>query len=107
MLKDFVFGPGIYPIKDDAFLAGCDKIFDFGNDLADNPVGALGLANHFAEGFFVVWCDRNIAFLHFFENHATEVNFGIALIGKMVDSDGFTATAHADEGNNFNVFVIF
>lgn len=106
MLEELVFGPGIDTVKDDALLAGRDEVFDLGNDLADDPVGAFGLTNLFAEVFLVFGVDFDTAFLHFFENHAAKVDFGVAEIGEVVDGDRFAAATHADDGDDFYVFGI-
>ncbi len=108
VFEDFVFGPGVDAVENDAFLAGGDEVFDFGDGLTDDPVGTFGLANHFAEVFFAfaVGGAFDAAFLHFFVNHTAKVDFGNAVIGEVVDGDGLTAAAHTDEGEDFDVFVV-
>ncbi len=104
VLEDFVFGPGIDAVEDDAFLAGGDEIFDFGDDLADDPIFAFGLANHFAKFAFAIRSDGDIAFLHFFVNHAAKVDFWYATFGEIINSDRFATAAHADDGDDFDIF---
>lgn len=106
MLESFVFGPRIDAVKDDAFLAGGDEIFGLGNGLANYPILAFGLANHFAEFTLVVGAVFDAAFFHFFVNHTTKVDFGNAVLGKIVNGDGFAGTAHTDDGDNLDVFGI-
>lgn len=106
MLEKFVLGPGIDAVEDDAFLTGGDKVLHLGDDLADDPVGAFGLADHFAEVFLIFGSDVEVALLHFFEDHAAEVDLRDALLGEVVDGDGFATAAHADDSDDFYVFGI-
>lgn len=101
----FVFGPRVETIENNTLLAGSDKIFGFGDGLARDPIFALGFANHFAEGFFTfaVGGAFDATFGHFLINHAAHVDFGSAVLGKIVDDDGFAATGHADDGEDFDV----
>lgn len=66
VFEDFVFGPGINSIKDNAFLAGGDEIFGFGDSLADDPIGASFFADGDAESALVLGSVRDAAFGHFF-----------------------------------------
>lgn len=102
-LEGFVFGPGIEAVENDALLAGFDEVIYLGDDLANDPVVAFFFADLLAEDFFVFWGDFDAAFSHFFKVHATKVGFGDAAVGKIVDSDGFTSTGHADDGEKFDV----
>ncbi len=108
VLEDFVFGPRIDAVEDDAFLTGGDEVFGLGDGLTNYPVGAFGLADHFAEEFlaFAIGSTFDTALLHFFVNHSAKIDFGDAAIGEVIDSDGFATAAHADEGDNFNIFCI-
>lgn len=85
--EDFVFGPGIEAVEDDALLAGIDEVFRFGDRLADDPVGAFFGADFFAEGAFAVAIRGALdaAFFHFFVNHAAEVDFRHAAFGEIIN----------------------
>lgn len=87
-------------------MAGRDEVAGFGDGLADNPIGAFGLADHFAEMFFALTVRGALdaAFLHFFVNHTTEIDFGDAAVGEVIDGDRFAATTHTDEGKDFDIF---
>lgn len=106
VFENFVFGPGIDAVEDDAFLASGDEIFGFGDNLADDPVSTFFLADAFTELAFTISGAFNAAFLHFFEDHATEVDFGDAVFGEIIDDNGFATTAHADDGKDFYIFII-
>lgn len=102
-----VFSPRVESVEDDVFLAGGDKVFGLGDRLFRDPILAFGLANHFAESFFAFAIDRSLdaTFFHFTVNHVPEVNFGKAFGGEVVDDDGFTAAAHADDSEDF--YIVF
>ncbi len=105
VLEGFVFGPGIEAVEDDAFLAGFDEILSLGDGLAGNPIFTFGVANHGAEGFLglTIRGAGDAAFSHFLINHATKINLGVAVIGKVINGDGFATAAHADNGENFYI----
>lgn len=105
MLENLVFGPGVNSVEDDALLAGGDEVFNLSDGLADDPILTFGLADHFAELLlaFAVGCALDAALLHFFVDHAAEVDFRDTTFGEVVDGDGFAAAAHADKGDDFNV----
>lgn len=107
VFKDFVFGPRINAVEDDAFLASGKEIFGFGDGLPDDPIFAFGFADHFAEIAFVIGGDFEAALGHFFDNHAAEIDFGDAARGEIVDDDGFAASTHADDGEDFDISRIF
>lgn len=102
--QDFVFGPGIEAVEDDALLAGGDEVVNLGDDLADDPVVAFFFADLFAEDLFVLGGDGDAAFFHFFEVHAAEIGFRDAAVGEIVDENGFAGAGHADDGEKFDVF---
>ncbi len=107
MKESAIFGPRIEAVEDDAFLAGVDEIFGFSNGLTCYPVMTFGFADHFAKGFFAFAISGalNTAFFHFAVNHVAKMNFGKALRGEKIDGDGFAATAHANDGEDFEVVV--
>lgn len=102
--EDFILGPGIEAVEDDAFLAGFDEVVDLGDDLADDPVVTFFFADLFAEDLFVLGGNFDAAFGHFFEVHAAEIGFWDAAVGEVVDEDGFAGAGHADDGEKFDVF---
>lgn len=106
VLKKFILGPGIETVENDALLASGDEIFGFGNSLAADPVVAFGIANHLAKFALRFGGDFDTAFFHFFVEHAAEIDFGYAALSEIVDDRGFTAAAHAKDGEDFDVFVI-
>lgn len=106
MLEGFVFGPRIDTVEDDTLLAGSDKIFGFGDGLADNPIFALGGADHFTKFTLSGGSDFDAALFHFAIKQAAEVDFRDAVLGKIVDDDGFASAAHANDGENFDVFHV-
>ncbi len=103
VLQDFILGPRVDAIEDDALLAGSDEVFGLGDGLLNHPIFTFGLANHFAKFAFAVWGALNPTFFHFFINHTTEVDFRDATFGEIVDGDGFTGTTHADDGEDFYI----
>lgn len=103
MLKDFVLGPGIDAVQDDAFLASSDEVFGLSDSLLDDPIFTLSGADRLTKFAFAIRGDFQTALLHFFINHAAKVNFGHALSGEIVDGDGFARTAHANNGEDFDV----
>ncbi len=106
MLENFVFGPRIDSIEDNTFLTGGDKIFNFGNGLAYDPILAFGGTDHFAELFFArtVRSAFDAAFLHFLINHTAKVNFRDASFGEIINGDGFAAATHTDDGKDLRFF---
>ncbi len=107
MLKRLIFSPGVNSVEDDAFLASGDEVVGLGDSLADDPIFAFGLTDHFAEFAFVVRGIFDAAFFHFFINHAAEIDFRDAFRGEIIDGDGFTTAAHADDGEEFDVALLF
>lgn len=105
VLKKLILSPRIETVEDDAFLAGRDEVFGFGDGLATDPIVAFGIANHLAELTLGLGGDFDAAFFHFFVEHAAEVDFGHAAFSEEVDDRGFAAAAHAKNGENFDVFV--
>ncbi len=103
--EGFIFGPGIETVENNALLASGDKVFNLGDDLADDPVVALFFADLFTEDLFIFWGDFDAALSHFFEIHAAEVGFRGAAGGEVVNDDGFAAAGHADDGEEFYVVV--
>lgn len=81
VFKDLIFGPGVESVENNMLLAGSNEIFSLDDGLLDDPVFAFFLANFFAELAFVIGSDFDAALGHFFENHAAEVDFGIAEVG--------------------------
>ncbi len=81
MSDGFVFGPRIKSVEDDAFLAGGDKVFGFGDGLTGDPILAFGGADMFAEFGLALGGNFDAAFFHFFINHAAKVDFGRAAFG--------------------------
>lgn len=103
MFEGFVFGPGIDAVKDDAFLAGANEVFGFGDGLADDPIFTFSLANHFAEFAFVVGTIGDTTFFHFLVNHAAKVHFRSVAFGKVIYGDGLATATHADDGYDFDI----
>lgn len=103
IFEGFVLGPRVDSIKDDAFLAGFDEVFGLGDGLANDPIFAFFGADFFAEFAFIVGGVFDAAFLHFFINHATKIDSWHAVFGKVVDGNGFTAAAHADDSDDFDI----
>lgn len=105
MLKSAIFGPRIEPVENNALLASFDEVFGLGNGLAGDPILAFGRTDHFAKGFFAfaIHSAFDAALGHFLINHVAEVDFGIAEFGEIINSYGFAAAAHADDGENFNI----
>lgn len=66
VFQSFIFGPGVDAIEDDAFLAGGDKIFSFGNNLANDPIFTFVLADLLTKIAFVVGSNFDATFGHFF-----------------------------------------
>ncbi len=106
VLEKFILSPRIETIKNNAFLAGRDKIFGLGNSLATDPVITFGIADHFAELTLGFRSDLDAALFHFFIKHTAKVDFGDAAFGEIVDDGGFTAAAHAENSEKFDVFII-
>lgn len=102
-----IFGPRIEPVEDDALLTGGDEVFGFGDGLLCDPIFAFGLANHLAKSFFVLTVRGALdaAFGHLAIDHISEMDFGEALVGEIIYSDRFATAAHADDGENFEVFL--
>lgn len=105
LFQGFVFGPGVEAIQNDALLAGGDEVVDFGDDLAGDPIVTFFFADLFAEDFFVFWGNFDVAFGHFFEVHAAEIGFRDAVVGEIIDDDGFAGAGHADDGEKFYVAI--
>ncbi len=103
IFEDFVFGPRVDSVEDNAFLAGFDEIFGLGDGLANDPIFAFFGADFFAKFAFVVGGVFDAAFLHFFINHAAKIDSWHAVFGKVVDSNRFTTTTHADDGDDFDI----
>lgn len=99
MLEGFVFGPGVDSVEDDALLAGGDEVFGLGDSLATDPILALGLTDHFAELPLGLRGDFDAALFHLAIENATEIDFGDAAVGEVVDHDGFAGAAHTDNGD--------
>ncbi len=105
MFEDFVFGPRIESIKHNAFLPCSNEVVDLSNDLANYPVIAFFFTDLFTKDLFVFWRDFDTAFFHFAEVHAAKVGFRNAMVCEVINSDGFAATSHTNDGKKFNIVV--
>lgn len=106
MFENLVFRPRVKTVKDDAFLPSGDEVVNLSNDLANYPVITFFFADLFTEDFFVFWGNLNAAFFHLAQVHTTEIRFGDTMAGEVIDSDGFAAAGHPDDGKKFDVFIL-
>ncbi len=105
MLKDFVFGPRVEAIQDDAFLPSADEIVDFGNYLTYHPIITFFFTNLFAKDFLVLRSDFDATFSHFAQIHTAKIGFRDAMVGEVINRDGFATASHAHNGKKFYIFI--
>ncbi len=86
-------------------MASADEVFDFGDGLAGDPILTFRLADHFAESFFgfAIGGAFDAALGHFLVDHVAEMDLRDAFFREIINGDGFAATAHAEDGDDFEI----